>query len=185
MESWPLQNRNSLLRQVVWGLQPARAHNGPMWFSVCTEIANITVAMATKILLWRSVMSPPCHVLPSVTKQGQMPRLLRLCLVIAPQWGFLPLQAPVAPGQSKFAMPIEKWSWLQRFFRKQTHERNRGEAEKFLLARHTQHMQVCNWELYTSRTYKTTASSVHHDDPLLVGFNVASCFLMSLCFGIQ
>ena len=25
-----------------------------------------------------------------------------------PQWGFLPLQAPVAPGQSNSAMPIEK-----------------------------------------------------------------------------
>ena len=33
-----------LLRQVVMGLQPARADSEPMWFSICTKIANTAIA---------------------------------------------------------------------------------------------------------------------------------------------
>ena len=56
---WHLHGRSGLLHKLAWvlGLQPARAHSEPMWFSVCTKIASTAVARFYWVLVWRSSMS--------------------------------------------------------------------------------------------------------------------------------
>ena len=73
-----------LLRQVVMGLQPARAENEPMWFSICTKIANTAIANGYQDVGLRIFheLSEQCCV--KYDKQRQMPSLLELCAITIP-----------------------------------------------------------------------------------------------------
>ena len=70
-----------LLRQVVMGLLPERAHSKPMWYNViCTKIANTAGANNHQNVGLR-ILRDLCMLCAG---KGQMPSLLRLCLAIIP-----------------------------------------------------------------------------------------------------
>ncbi len=71
-----------LLCQVVMGLLPERAHSEPMWYNVCTKIANTAVANGHQNGGLR-ILRDLCML---CADKGQMPSLLRLCLAIIPNW---------------------------------------------------------------------------------------------------
>ena len=64
-----------LLCQVVMGLLPERAHSEPMWYNVCTKIANTAVANGYQNGGSR-ILRDLCML---CADKGQMPSLLRLC----------------------------------------------------------------------------------------------------------
>ncbi len=73
------------------GLQPARAHNEPMWFSVCTKIANTAVAngyqdIGLKIFHEFSMLCPAKY-----DKASTDAKFAKAVLGYNPQWGFRPL----------------------------------------------------------------------------------------------
>lgn len=73
-----------LLRQVVMGRQPARAENEPMWFSICTKIANTAIANGYQDVGLRIFHDSLSSVVPNMMKQRQIPSLLELCAITIP-----------------------------------------------------------------------------------------------------
>ena len=71
-----------LCSKVVMGLLPERAHSEPMWYNVCTKIANTAMANGHQNGGLR-ILRDLCML---CADKGQMPSLLRLCLALVPNW---------------------------------------------------------------------------------------------------
>ena len=77
-----------LLRQVVMGLQPARAENEPMWFSVCTKIANTAIGNGYQdvgLRIFHEFSEQCCAKYDETETDAKFARAVRN---YDPQWGF-------------------------------------------------------------------------------------------------
>ena len=138
-----------LLRQVVMGLQPARAENEPMWFSICTKIANTAIANGYQDAGRRIFheFSEQCCVKYDKTETDA--KFARAVRNYNPQWGFSLLSNLLRQDNPVLLTQLTKEPALQCFFQEQQASKIEGKLQQFYLPDITSISKECDWELQT------------------------------------
>ena len=138
-----------LLRQVVMGLQPERADNEPMWFSVCTKIANTAVANGyqdggLRIFHDFSMLCPAKY-----DRSRADAKFAQAVLGYTPQWGFEPLKHMLRKDNPNLLRQLRNDPGLQRFFKEQRISEIEAKLKELYLPDITKICTLYNWELHT------------------------------------
>ncbi len=138
-----------LLRKVVMGLRPERANSEPMWFSICTKIANIATANGYQDAGLRIFhdFSEQCRAKCDKTETDA--KFARAVLNYNPQWGFFPLKTMLRKDNPKLSNQQRKEPALQRFFQEQDASEIVAKLKQFHLPDITSICKELDWELLT------------------------------------
>ena len=137
-----------LLRKVVMGLRPERANSEPMWYSICTKIANIATANGYQDAGLRIFhdFSEQCRAKYDKTETDA--KFARAVLKYNPQWGFFPLNM-LRKDNPKLSNQLRKEPFLQHFFREQDASETVAKLKQFHLPDITSICKEFDWELHT------------------------------------
>ena len=138
-----------LLRQVVMGLQPARAENEPMWFSICTKIANTAIANGYQdvgLRIFHEFSEQCCAKYDKTETDAKFARAVRN---YNPQWGFFLLSNLLRQDNPDLLTQLTKELALQRFFQEQQISEIECKLQQFYLPDITSISKECDWELHT------------------------------------
>ena len=138
-----------LLRQVVMGLQPARAENEPMWFSICTKIANTAIANGYQdvgLRIFHEFSEQCCAKYDKTETDAKFARAVRN---YSPQWGFSLLSNLLRQDNLDLLTQLTKEPALQCFFQEQQASEIEGKLQQFYLPDITSISKECDWELQT------------------------------------
>ena len=138
-----------LLRQVVMGLQPARAEHEPMWSSICTKIANTAVANGYQdvgLKIFHEFSEQCCAKYDKSKTDAKFAKAVRN---YNPQWGFNILCNFMRQDNPDLLTQLKKERALQRFFQEQQASKIEGKLQQFYLPDIFSISKECGWELQT------------------------------------
>lgn len=136
----------ALLRQVVMGLQPARAENEPMWFSVCTKIANTAIANGYQdvgLRIFHEFSEQCCAKYDETETDAKFARAVRN---YDPRWGFSLLSNLLRQDNPDLLTQLTK---EHSFFQEQQANEIEGKLQQFYLPDINSICKECDWELHT------------------------------------
>ena len=136
-----------LLRKVVLGLLPERAHSELKCNNVCTKIANIAVPNGYPDVGLRIFheFSKLCPAMYDESKTDANFNQAVLCC--NPQWGFRPLKKMLGQDNPDLLRQLRNDARWQRLFKEQRVSEIEAKLRKFYMPDITSICEQCNWEL--------------------------------------
>ena len=131
------------------GLQPARAENETMWFSICTKIANTAIANGYQDVGLRIFHEFSEQCCAKYDKKDTDAKFARAVRNYNPQWGFSILSNFLRQDNSDLLTQLTKEPALQCFFQEQQASKLEGKLQQFYLPDITSISKECNWKLQT------------------------------------
>ena len=136
-----------LLREVVLGLLPERAHSELKCNNVCTKIANIAVPngypdVGLRIFHEFSKLCPAIH-----DESKTDAKFNRAVLTCDPHWGFYPLRHMLSQDNPGLLCQLRNDARWQRLFKEQRMSEIEAKLRKFYMPDITSICEQCNWEL--------------------------------------
>ena len=136
-----------LLRKVVLGLLPERAHSEFNCNNVCTKIANIAVPNGYQDVALR-IFHEFSKLCPATYDESKTDaKFNRVVLTCDPQWGFHPLRRMLSQDNPGLLRQLRNDARWQRFFKEQCMSEIEAKLRKFYLPDITSICEQCNWEL--------------------------------------
>ncbi|KAL3146223.1 hypothetical protein ABBQ32_002924 [Trebouxia sp. C0010 RCD-2024] len=136
-----------LLRKVVLGLLPERAHSERECNNVCTKIANIAIPNGYPDVGLRIFhkFSKLCPAMYDESKTDA--KFNRAVLTCDPHWGFYPLRHILSQDNPGLLRQLRSDARWQHLFKEQRMSEIEAKLRKFYMPDITSICEQCNWEL--------------------------------------